>query len=89
MKGQAHIWETFNRGGVVCNIGQVNDATKRQLDKLVRQGFAVKWRGYWHPCPGAQHGIGPLKSCWGLASVYSDYTRDLTGARDAGLVCNG
>ena len=52
-------------GKVICDIGQVDRATRRQLDKMVRAGDLQKWRGYWHPVPGAQFGIGPLKTCWG------------------------
>lgn len=58
-------------GEVICNIGQVDAKSARQLDKLAKSGTLVKWRGYWYPVAGAAYGIGPLKSCWGLASVYA------------------
>lgn len=58
-------------GNVIVNIGQIAPQTVRQLDKLVRAGTLVKWRGYWYPVAGASFGIGPLKSCWGLASKYA------------------
>lgn len=57
-------------GDVICNIGQVDEPTKRALDKLVRVGTLLKWRGYWYPVAGACYGIGPPKSCWGLATKY-------------------
>lgn len=58
-------------GTVICNIGQVDKETQRALDKLVRAGTLAKWRGYWYPTPGANWGIGPLKSCWGLPAYLS------------------
>lgn len=57
-------------GEVICNIGQVDDTTKRALDKMWRAGTLLKWRGYWYPIAGAAYGIGPLKTCWGLASKF-------------------
>ena len=59
------IIEDVLAGKVICQIGQVDQATQKQLDKMVRAGGIQKWRGYWHPVPGAQFGIGPLKTCWG------------------------
>lgn len=53
-------------GEVVVNIGQVTDKEKRELDKLVKLGVLAKWRGHWHPLPGANFGLGPPKTCWGL-----------------------
>lgn len=57
-------------GDVVCDIGQVNGATKRALDKMVRTGTLLKWRGKWFPVAGAEWGLGPDKTCWGLASKF-------------------
>lgn len=54
------------KGEIICNTGQVDAASGRALDKLVRVGKLAKWRGHWYPHAGANHGIGPLKSCWGL-----------------------
>lgn len=54
---------------VVANIGQVKGAWKRQLEKEVRAGRLVKWKGYWFPIAGASHGIGPLKTCYGTAEA--------------------
>lgn len=59
------ISEALN-GAVICNSGQVDKATVRALDNLVRAGKLAKWRGHWYPCAGANYGLGPLKSCWGL-----------------------
>jgi len=58
-------------GEVVCDTGQVDPLTRRYLDKLVRSGEALKWRGHWYPVAGAAFGIGPLKTCWGLASKFA------------------
>jgi hypothetical protein len=57
-------------GAVVCNIGQVTQADKRALDKMVKAGTLVKWRGHWFPVAGASWGLGPLKTCWGLPTVF-------------------
>ncbi len=53
-------------GKVICNIGQVSAEAARKLDAMVKRGELAKWRGYWYPNAGANFGIGPLKSCWGL-----------------------
>lgn len=53
-------------GQIICNIGQVGPQAARRLDKLVKAGHLAKWRGYWYPTAGANFGIGPLKTCWGL-----------------------
>lgn len=58
-------------GEVIVNIGQVDAETQRALDKLVRAGTLAKWRGHWYPTAGANFGIGPLKSCWGLPDYLS------------------
>lgn len=58
-------------GEVICSIGQIDEPTKRALDKLVKAGTLIKWKGKWFPVAGASYGIGPLKQCWGLPSVFS------------------
>jgi hypothetical protein len=67
--GKSRIYEMLKVGEVICNIGQVTNEDRRLLDRLVKQGIAAKWRGYWFPVAGASHGIGPLKTCWGLKAV--------------------
>jgi hypothetical protein len=67
---QDRIMEMALAGEVIVNIGQIAPETERKLNKLTRAGEMLKWRGYWHPVPGAPFGIGPLKTCWGLASKY-------------------
>ncbi len=62
----SHALETLNAGKVVVDIGHVTKEERRELDKLVRKGVALKWRGRWYSVPGAQFGIGPLKTCWAL-----------------------
>lgn len=63
----SHVIDSFEAGAVICNTGQISKADQRELDRAVRSGRARKWRGYWHPVPGASWGIGPLKTCWQLA----------------------
>lgn len=58
-------------GDVIVQISQIAPDTVKQLDKLVRSGALIKWRGHWYPVAGAAFGIGPLKTCWGLASKYA------------------
>ena len=57
-------------GDVIVNIGQITSDTERALNKLVREGTLLKWRGKWFPVAGASFGIGPDKTCWGLASKF-------------------
>lgn len=66
MRDQQEILNEVMAGKVIVQIGQVDDATVRALDKLVRAGKLAKWRGYWYPSAGSNFGIGPLKPCWGL-----------------------
>lgn len=58
-------------GKVIVQISQIAPGTVKQLDKLVRSGELIKWRGHWYPVAGASFGIGPLKTCWGLRSKYA------------------
>jgi hypothetical protein len=58
-------------GEVIVNIGQIAPATERELNKLVRKGTLTKWRGKWYPVAGASFGLGPDKTCWGLASKFA------------------
>lgn len=53
-------------GEVICHIGQISDTDRAALDRAVKRGQLQKWRGRWWPVAGAQYGIGPLRSCWGL-----------------------
>lgn len=50
---------------VIPNIGQVKGAWKKALDKEVKAGRLVTWKGHWFPLAGASFGIGPLKTCYG------------------------
>jgi hypothetical protein len=63
------IYSDIEAGGVIVNIGNIDVATARTLDKLVKAGTLAKWRGYWFPVAGAQFGIGPLKTCWALPHI--------------------
>ena len=64
--GKSRIYEALKAGEVICNTGQVTKTDRALLDRLVRHGHAVKWRGHWFPIVGASHGIGPLKTCWAI-----------------------
>lgn len=70
----------LDEGAVLVNIGQLEDRCARQLDRLVKRGYLVKWRGRWYPVAGAQFGIGPLKTCWATPAVAS-YIRSLAARR--------
>ncbi len=43
--------------GYVWDLGQLEKADKRALDKATVAGDLVKERAYWHH-------MGPLRSCW-------------------------
>lgn len=66
MRSKDEILAEALAGEVICKIGQLDAGTVRALDKLVKAGTLAKWRGHWYPTAGANFGIGPLKSCWGL-----------------------
>lgn len=57
------------------NIGQVRGAWKAALEKEVRAGRLVKWKGYWHPMPGAPWGIGSLKTCYGVQAIRDHFAK--------------
>jgi hypothetical protein len=61
-----HVRESFLAGEVICDIGQVTMQDRRAMDRFVRDGSAIKWRGHWFPIAGASFGIGPLKTCWAI-----------------------
>ena len=50
---------------VVANIGQVKGLWKCALEREVKAGRLVKWRGKWFPTAGAPYGLGPDKTCYG------------------------
>jgi hypothetical protein len=56
-------------GAIIVNTGQLQKADTKALDREVRRGALVKWRGYWHPIAGAAWGIGPLKTCYGTPAA--------------------
>lgn len=55
------------RRETIVDTGQLTPSDKRELNAAVRRGEIRKWKGYWWPAPGADHGIGPLKTCYGPA----------------------
>lgn len=73
MTSQTKQWiiDSLMTGEVIVDIGQVDKATARVLNKMVAGGEALKWRGKWYPVAGASYGLGPDKTCWGLASKFS------------------
>lgn len=54
---------------VIANCGQVRGVWKRTLEREIRKGRLVKWRGRWFPIAGAPFGLGPLKVCYGTAEA--------------------
>jgi hypothetical protein len=52
-------------GEVAVNIGQLEPEEIRALNKAVKSGELVTWRGKWFPVTGASFGMGPDKTCWG------------------------
>lgn len=75
----ANIWQDWypesvladvlNGREVIVDIGQVKGVWKRALNKELRAGRIVKWRGCWFPIAGSNFGIGPLKTCYGTAEA--------------------
>lgn len=64
---QQFQFERLLSGEVLVNIGQIDDHSKRQWDRLVRKGIVLKWRGKWYPITGDPWGMGPDKTCYCLA----------------------
>ena len=62
-------WLAEARQYIVVDIGQISAAARRRLDAAAGRGEIAKWRGHWFPVAGANHGIGPLKTCYGPASI--------------------
>lgn len=49
--------------GAIVDIGQVGPAMKRALERRVRSGELIKYRGYWNTLSPVW-GIGPLKTIY-------------------------
>ncbi len=69
------------RGEVVCNIGHLGKLDVKLLDRAVRAGKLVKWRGKWFPVAGAPFGIGPDKTCWSTPEVAAYFAEFRAGTR--------
>lgn len=54
------------RSYVLVDTGWMTKQERAALDAAARRGEIQKWRGHWHPVPGADFGIGPLKTCYGV-----------------------
>ena len=54
---------------VIANIGQIDAAGKRALEREVRAGRLAKWRGAWFPQTGAPYGMLPFKTCYGTPEM--------------------
>ena len=82
----ANIWQEwfpenvladlFAGRDVEANIGQVKGAWKKALEREVRAGRLVTWKGKWFPHAGAPYGIGPLKTCYGIPAL-RDYFAEM------------
>lgn len=59
----------------VADIGQVKGLWKRMLQKEVRDGRLVTWRGKWFPQAGCPHGLGPNKTCYGTPQIRDAYAQ--------------
>lgn len=57
-------WERvlFERGHVI-NLGQITAAVEKHLNRLVREGRAIRYRGYWNTL-SESYGFGPKKTIW-------------------------
>lgn len=53
-------------GEAIVNIGQVGRDLERALERAVRQGRLVKYRGHWNTLSPI-YGMGPLKTIYVLA----------------------
>lgn len=60
------VWIEKARQGYVANIGQLSRDEIRDLDRAVRRGLLMKYRGYWNT-GAASFGMGPLKTIWRAA----------------------
>lgn len=73
-------------GEVVVDIGHLGKIDVRLLDRAVRAGKLVKWRGKWFPNAGAPVGVGPDKNCWStpeVASYFADMKRGIAARKAA------
>jgi hypothetical protein len=73
---QIETYDHLNRaldGEVLVDIGQVGPLSRKALDRAVRAGQLVKWRGKWFPLAGAAFGIGPDKNCWSTPEVAAHF----------------
>lgn len=73
MLTKEQAFERAFSGEPLVNIGQLDDATVRALNREVKAGKLVKWRGHWFPWSGHKtYGMGPLKTCWAPSYPYTD-----------------
>jgi hypothetical protein len=69
----SHHLQRALSGDVVVDIGQIDKEERRALDRAVKRGEIVKWRGYFWPHRGHPTcGIGPLKTCYAINNPYVD-----------------
>lgn len=64
----------ITKGGVVVDIGSIEPRAKKALDRFAKRGDIAKWRGKWFPVAGADFGIGPDKTCYGLHETQEGVT---------------
>lgn len=58
------VEQIINESGALVNVGQISPAQQRALEKCVRLGNLVKYRGYWNTL-SPDFGMGPLKTIYG------------------------
>lgn len=61
-------YEALHESGFIVNLGQIGPFVERMLNRLVKQGCIVKYRGHWDTLHNA-FGMGPLKTIWATPDV--------------------
>lgn len=67
-------YDVLHDRGVIVQLGQIGPFVERLLNRFVRQGGLVKYRGHWDTTLTFA-GMGPLKTIWATP----DYVAQLPG----------
>jgi hypothetical protein len=67
-------YEKLQDCGYIVQLGQVGPFVQRLLDRFVKQGVLVKYRGHWDTTLTFA-GMGPLKTIWATP----EYVEQLPG----------
>jgi hypothetical protein len=59
--------QVLNAQGSIVNIGQIGPELKRSLERRVRSGELIKYRGHWDTL-SPDFGLGPLKTIYAKAA---------------------